>query len=167
MIETSRLRLRKLTRDDSEFILRLTNEPSFIQNIGDRNVRNLDDAWGYIEKGPLPMYEKHGFGLLAVEEKETGERVGMCGLIKRDNLEDVDIGFAFFPQHWGKGYATEAARAVMEHGRRELGVERIVAIVSPHNTASQSVLRKLGLDYERTFSFPGETRETMLFVPRG
>lgn len=148
VITTERLELRPLSDGDDgdvAFILRLLNEPSFLQYIGDRGVRTLDDARAYIRNGPMAMYARYGFGLLCVEMADTHTRVGICGLLKRDTLPDPDIGFAFLPEHWGKGYALEAAGAVMAWGRREHGLTRILAINSPGNEASIRVLDKLGM----------------------
>lgn len=163
MLQTERLTLRNLTVEDAPFILELLNEPSFIQNIGDRGVRTLDDACRYLQNGPLASYRQHGFGLLAVELKATGAAMGMCGLIKRDNLPDVDIGFAFLPRYWGKGYAHEAAAAVMRYGRDVIKLDRIVAIVSPGNNGSINVLRKLGLTFERMLPWPDDRSEIELY----
>ena len=107
ILETDRLRLRKLSTDDAGFVLRLLNEPSFIQNIGDKGVRTMDDARSYILNGPVASYEKFGFGLWLVEKKESGVSIGMCGLLKREVLEDVDLGYAFLPEFWARGYALE------------------------------------------------------------
>jgi RimJ/RimL family protein N-acetyltransferase len=163
-LETERLRLRPLTAEDAPFILELLNEPSWIRFIGDRGVRTLDDARRYIAEGPGAMYARVGFGLLAVEPKEGGEPLGMCGLIRRDTLPDVDIGFAFLPRHWGKGFALEAAAATIEHGRRELGFRRIVAITTLDNESSIRLLEKLGMVYERTLRMPGESEDLKLFA---
>ena len=149
ILETERLILRQLSTDDAEFILRLLNEPSFIQNIGDRGVRTLDDAHSYILRVPVASYEKNGFGLNLVTVKETGASIGMCGLIKRDALEDVDIGYAFLPEYWSRGYAVEAAIAVKEYARTVIGLKRLVAITDPENQASIRVLEKIGLRFER------------------
>lgn len=163
ILETPRLRLRRLTLDDAPFILRLVNEPSFHANIGDKGVRDLDGARGYLLNGPLASYEKNGFGLFCVETKEDGETIGMCGLLRRDTLPDVDVGFAFFPHTWGKGYATESALAVMQWGRETFALPRICAVVSPHNTASIAVLRKLGMRFERMVQLTPEEDPIQLF----
>ena len=162
VLQTERLALRELTVDDAAFIRELVNEPSWIRFIGDRGVRSVDDARAYLEKGPIAMYARFGFGLWAVELKETGEAAGLCGLIKRDALEDVDIGFAFLPRFWGRGYALESAQAVLAYGREILGLDRIVAITSPDNDASIRLLEKIGLRFEQTIEFAGES--TMLFA---
>jgi ribosomal-protein-alanine N-acetyltransferase len=164
VLETERLILRRLTVDDAEFILELLNEPAFIRNIGDRGVRNADDARLYILNGPMASYARFGFGLFAVELKEIGEPVGICGLLKRDSLEDVDIGFAFLARLRAKGFATESAAAVMEYGRSTLGLQRIVAITSPDNEGSIRVLGKIGLRFEKMIRMPGSTDDTRLFV---
>src|SRR5258708_11726746 len=162
ILETERLALRRLTADDAEFIRELVNEPSWIRFIGDRGVRTLDDARAYLEKGPIAMYGRVGFGLWAVEVKETGEAAGLCGLSKPDALDDVDIGFAFLPRFWRRGYALESARAVLAYGRETLELDRVVAITSPDNEASISVLEKVGLRFEQTIEFAGEA--TQLFA---
>jgi [ribosomal protein S5]-alanine N-acetyltransferase len=140
--------------DDAPFILALVNEPSWLENIGDRGVRTLDDARAYITNGPLASYAQHGFGLFCVELLETGEAIGMCGLLKRDWLPDVDVGFAFFPKFWGKGYAHESAAGVIEWARTSCGVMRVAGIVKPDNRASIRVLEKLGMAFERIVTSP-------------
>jgi len=163
-LATSRLQLRRLTADDAPFILELLNEPSWIRFIGDRGVRTLDDARRYIAEGPVAMYERHGVGLLLVESKSDGDRLGMCGLLRRDALPDPDIGFAFLPRHWGKGYALEAAAAVLEHARTGLGFSRIVAITSIDNESSIRLLEKLGMAFQRVIRMPGEDEDLNLFA---
>jgi len=150
ILETERLNLRRFSADsDSPFALTLLNEPSFLQYIGDKKVRNLDDARQYLLNGPIASYEKNGFGLYAVELKESQTSIGMCGLIKREELPEPDIGFAFLPEFWKKGYAFEAAAAVMKDARATLNLGRILAIVNPDNYASMKLLERLGLRFER------------------
>ena len=163
--ETARLRLRYLADEDAAFILELLNEPDFIRNIGDREVRTLDDARRYIQHGPVSSYSQHGFGLFLVELRDSGVPIGICGLLKRDYLADVDVGFALRESYRGKGYAFEAASAVLHLGHQVLGLGRIVAIVSPDNQASMSLLRRLGLEFERTLRIPEQSRDTQLFTP--
>ncbi|HST53730.1 MAG TPA: GNAT family N-acetyltransferase [Pyrinomonadaceae bacterium] len=163
VLETDRLILRRLSTDDAEFILRLVNEPSWLRFIGDRGVRSVADARAYILNGPLEMYSRLGFGLYLVELKEEGVSIGLCGLIKRDTLEDVDIGFAFLPEYWGRGYAFEAASAVMAYGRDALGIKRIVAITSADNDSSARLLEKLGFRFERMIKFSVDSEEVKLF----
>jgi RimJ/RimL family protein N-acetyltransferase len=164
VLETDRLILRWLSTDDAEFILGLLNEPSFLRFIGDKGVRTLDDARNYILNGPVDMYNRLGFGLYLTELKDGGLPIGICGLIKRDGLEDVDIGFAFLPKFWAKGYAYEAAAAVIAYGKTALGLNRIVAITSPDNYASARLLEKLGLRFERTIQLSKDAEEVRLFV---
>ena len=145
MLKTTHLNLGPFTHDDAPFILRLLNEPSFLQHIGDKGVRDLEGAKGYLTNGPMASYARHGHGLMAVVLKETGEPIGMCGLLKRDNLDHPDLGYAFLPEFWSKGYALEAARAVLEDAKRE----RVLAIVSQGNAASIRLLEKLGFAFVR------------------
>jgi RimJ/RimL family protein N-acetyltransferase len=149
ILTTSRLQLRHLTLDDAEFILRQVNEPTWLQYIGDKGVRDLDGARKYLTDGPMNLYQSKGFGLYAVELREGGGPIGMCGLIKRDTLPDADIGYAFLPEHFGKGYAVEAGTATVEHARRDFGMKRLLGLVSPDNAGSIRVLEKLGLAFER------------------
>jgi ribosomal-protein-alanine N-acetyltransferase len=164
VLETDRLRLRRLSPGDAEFVLRLLNEPSFIQNIGDRGVRNADDARAYILNGPVASYEKHGFGLWLVETKGACEPVGICGLLRRDALEDVDLGYALVPEHWSKGYALESASAVMAYAREKLGLGRIVAIVDAGNQGSIRLLEKIGFEYDRVIRLSDDSPEVKLFA---
>ncbi len=164
VLETERLRLRRLLVDDAEFILRLLNEPSFIQNIGDRGVRTIDDARAYILKGPIASYEKFGFGLWLVETKSAGLPVGICGLLKRDVLEDVDIGYALLPEFWSQGYALESASAVMSYASEKLGLKRVVAVTNADNQGSIRLLEKMGFQYERMIRLAEDAPEIKLFA---
>lgn len=167
VLETDRLIVRWLSADDAEFILRLLNEPSWLRYIGNKGVRTLEDARAYILNGPVEMYSRLGFGLYLVELKGKGRPIGMCGLIKRDSLEDVDIGFAFLPQYWGKGYAYEAASAVMAYGVDVLSLKRIVAITSVDNESSARLLEKLGLRFEGMIKLSNDAEEVRLFGTKG
>lgn len=161
---TERLSVRRLVPGtDDAFILRLLNEPSFIANIADRGVRTLEAARAYIENGPVAMYAKHGFGLWCVTLPD-GTPLGMCGLIKRDHLDDVDVGYAFLPEHWGRGYARESVEGALAWGRATLGLARIVAIVNPDNARSIRVLEKLHFRYERPIRMPGEETDIALYA---
>jgi len=162
--ETPRLALRRLSPDDAEFILGLVNEPSWLRYIGDRGVRTPDDARAYILNGPVASYAKHGFGLFLTLRKEDGVPIGMCGLLKRDTLPDADVGFAFLPQFWSKGYAFEAVTATLAYGRAVHGLKRVVAITSPDNAGSIRVLEKLGLRYEKMMQLSATTPEIKLFA---
>lgn len=163
-LETGRLLLRRFTLDDAAFILLQLNEPSWHRFIGDKGVRTLDDARKYLRDGPLAMYERTGAGLLLMTLKSSGAPMGMCGLIKRDALEDTDIGFALLPAFWGDGYAVEAATAVMRFGREVLGLRRIVAITSPDNVRSIALLERIGLRFERGIRLAGADEEISLYA---
>ena len=165
VLETERLVLRQLSPDDAAFVLALLNEPSFLRYIGDKGVRDLDDARQYILNGPVASYERNGFGLYLVELKENGIPIGISGLVKRDTLPDADIGFAFLPAYWSKGYAVESAAAVMNYAREALGLTRIVAITSPDNEASARLLGKIGLRFERMIKLSEDAEEVKLFTP--
>jgi RimJ/RimL family protein N-acetyltransferase len=163
ILETERLRLRKLTVDDAEFIFRLLNEPSFIQNIGDKGVRTLDDARSYISTGPMASYQKFGFGLWLIETKDSAESAGICGLLKRDQLEDIDLGYALLPEFSGKGYAVESASGAMGYAKL-LGFNRVVAIVNPDNGRSIRVLEKIGFEFEKMIRMAENAPELKLFA---
>lgn len=150
-LETPRLTLRRLQFEDAAFLIDLLNQPSFIENIGDRGVRTIEDAHRYLREGPMAMYEKFGFGLWHTARKD-GVPVGMCGLLKRDNLPDADVGYAFLPQFWGNGFAHEAAAATLTHGARKFGLTRVLGVVSEGNTSSIRVLEKSGMSFERMHS---------------
>lgn len=163
VLETVRLCLRRLAPEDAPFILGLLNEPSWLQFIGDWGVRTLDDARHYIAAGPMDMYARHGFGLYLVVLKEGEVPIGLCGLLRRPTLEDVDIGFALLPQYWSQGYAFEAASAVLAHARDVLRLPRIVAITTLDNVASARLLEKLGLRLERTVTLGNDPEPLRLF----
>jgi RimJ/RimL family protein N-acetyltransferase len=162
VLETERLFLRGFNIGDAPFILALLNEPSFLRFIGDKKVRSLQDAEKYILNGPVASYERHGFGLCLVELKETHTPIGMCGLLKREELPDPDIGFAFLPDFWNKGFAYEAAAAVMKDARERLNLERILAITNQDNEASIKLLQKLGLQIERLIKMSTDSTELFL-----
>ena len=164
ILETERLSLRHLSADDAEFVLELLNEPSFIRYIGDKGVRNLDDARRYIADGPVKSYELNGFGLNLVQLKANKTPIGICGVLKRDTLPDPDIGFAFLPPFWNQGYAFESAAAVMAHARETLGLDRVLAITSPDNEASEKLLGKIGLRFQRLMSLAKDTPAVKLFA---
>jgi RimJ/RimL family protein N-acetyltransferase len=147
VLETERLVLRPFTTDDAPFILTLLNEPSFLRYIGDKKVRTLEDARQYLLNGPIASYERNGFGLCLVELKDSQKAIGICGLLKREELPDPDIGFAFLPDFWNKGFAFEAAAAVMNDARARLKLNRILAIVNPDNYASIKLLERLGMKF--------------------
>lgn len=163
ILETERLVIRQLTIADTDFILALLNEPSFLRYIGDKGVRSDDDARQYILNGPVDSYRRNGFGLYLVQLKETQTSIGICGLIKREALEHVDIGFAFLPEFWNRGFAFESAAAVMNYGRDVLHLDRIVAITDPDNEASINLLHRLGLKFERVVTLSDDRPGVKLF----
>ncbi len=163
MILTTRLRLRPLDAGDAAFILELLNEPTWLRFIGDRGVRTLDDALGYVQR-VLAARQKNGFALDAVTLRDGDTPIGICGLIKRDSLDDLDIGFAFLQRFGSQGYATEAAAAVLAQGHGEFGLKRVVAITSPDNFASQRVLEKIGMRFEKKLTLGDSGAESSLFA---
>jgi RimJ/RimL family protein N-acetyltransferase len=164
VLETERLALRRLTIEDAPFMLGLLNEPSFVRFIGDRGVRTVEQARDYILKGPVESYERFGYGLYLAELKREQVPIGICGLVRRDFLDDADIGYAFLPRFWSKGYAFEAASAVMVYARERLRLRRVVAIVSPDNDRSIRVLGRLGLRFDRLVKWPEDDFELKLFA---
>jgi len=167
VLETKRLALRQLSLDDAPFILALLNEPSYLRFIGDKGVRTLDDARNYILTGPMDSYDRHGFGLYLTTKKDDATPIGVCGLLKRESLDAPDIGYAFLPPHWSKGYAFEAAAEVLAYARSALGLRRIVAVVSPDNESSVRLLEKLGLRFERMVRLSEGDIEIKLFASEG
>ncbi|WP_229491470.1 GNAT family N-acetyltransferase [Massilia sp. HP4] len=151
ILTTDRLRLRLVTEDDAPFYLALANDPAFIEHIGDRKLRTVDAALRGLREGPIAMQARHGHSLYLVERLEDGAPLGLSGLVKRDTLEYVDIGYAFMPEHRGRGYAFEAGQAVVRHAAA-LGIRKLAAIASPANTASIALLQRLGLRFERRAS---------------
>ena len=157
-LRTERLTLTEVTLDDDEFVLELLNDPGWLQGIGDRGVRTVEDARTYI-------VERFGKSLWLVARDASGERLGMCGLVVgREGLDSPDIGYAYLERHSGKGYATEAARAVLAHAREALGLEKIAAITNPDNTASQRVLEKIGFTFRQMIDLPGHDGPSAYFT---
>jgi [ribosomal protein S5]-alanine N-acetyltransferase len=164
ILQTDRLLLRELGDDDAPFMLELLNEPGWLRFIGDRGIRTVEGARDYLRNGPIAMYRSHGFGLYAVEAKSDGTVLGVCGLIKRETLDDVDIGFAFLQRHGRRGYALESALAVMQHARDTLRLGRVVAITSVDNELSIRLLEKIGLRFERFMTLPGSDEQIRFFA---
>lgn len=162
-LETDRLLLRRFNVDDALFILTLLNEPSFLRYIGDKKVRNLETARQYILNGPIASYERHGFGLCLVELRELHTPIGMCGLLKREELSEPDIGFALLPDFWTKGFAFEAATAVLQDARERLGIQRVLAITSLDNDASIRLLERLGFSFQRVITLSATGEQVKLF----
>lgn len=163
ILKTERLLLREATEADAAFVLELLNSPGFLENIGDRGVRTLAQASAYIRDRLVAGYHDLGFGMwLALQH--DGRPVGMAGLVRRDGLDLPDVGYAFIPDAWGRGYAQEAAAAVMAHARDVLGFERLAAITTPENFASMAVLRKIGFRLQGAVTLPGAERESTYFT---
>jgi RimJ/RimL family protein N-acetyltransferase len=165
IIQSARLNFRELELRDAQFILELLNEAGFLRFIGDKGVRTLADARDYILKGPMDSYRSFGFGLYLTSLRDGAAPIGICGLVKRDALADVDVGFAFLARYWSKGYAAEAAAAVLSYGRNTLGLGRIVAITAPDNHGSIAVLEKIGLRLEGRIKLAEDGAELQLFGP--
>jgi RimJ/RimL family protein N-acetyltransferase len=163
-LKTARLSIRPFTLDDAAFILRLLNEPSFIENIADKGVRDLEGARSYLRDGPLASYARHGFGLWRVGLAGAGTPIGMAGVLKRDYLDDIDIGYALLPEFCGAGYALEATSAVLTYARSRVGARRVVAIVADHNERSIKLLHKLGFEDEGTVRIPGDSEDLLLLA---
>lgn len=164
LIRTARLVLRPFTLDDDAFILRLLNDPGFVRHIADKGVRDLDGARRYLREGPLASYAQFGFGLWHVSLAGDGAPIGMAGLLSRDYLGAIDIGYAFLPEYGGQGYAREAAAAVMEHARRVLRVPRVLAIVKEDNLPSIRLLEKLRFSAQGHVRPPGAEADVRLFA---
>jgi RimJ/RimL family protein N-acetyltransferase len=163
ILQTERLLLRQFNVNDVAFVIQLLNSPGWIKNIGDRNVKTFAQAKNYLLKGPIQSYQLHGFGLSLVLLKETNTPIGMCGLIKRDTLPYVDIGFAFLPDFIGKGYCYEMASAILVHAKNNFKLPRVIAITLPTNKSSINVLKKLGMQFDRKIILPGDTAELELY----
>ncbi|WP_017381466.1 GNAT family N-acetyltransferase [Paenisporosarcina sp. TG-14] len=164
ILETERLILRQIFTDDAEFMLSLLNEPDWIKYIGDRGIQTVEAAKQYIQDGPMTMYEEYGIGLYLVELKESETPIGICGLIQRDFLKDVDLGFAISLKYWGCGYACEAANAILTYGTEVLGFRRIVGFTSLDNEKSANLLLKLGMNEEGKMKFVSMTEDVRLFA---
>ena len=163
VIQTERLILRKFTLNDADFMLELLNTPAWLRFIGDRNVRTIEEAEQYLLNGNIRSYQEYGFGFYVVVIKETQKSIGICGIVKREGLEDVDIGFAFFQQFMGNGYGYEAASAVLNYALNDLKIKRIIAIVDPENAVSISLIKKIGLQFEKMVQLSQKDIELMLF----
>lgn len=164
ILDTERLRLRTVDPErDAAFYLELVNDPSFLRHIGDKGVYSLEAARQALQDGPCEMQRRLGHSLYLVERRADGVPLGMCGLIKRDSLPDVDIGYALRPAHWGQGYAYEAGAAVVAHARDTVGLRRLLAIVSPDNASSNALLKKLGLGFVELTQLPPDQRDTNIY----
>ena len=164
ILDTERLSLRAITLEDAAFILELLNDSAFLRFVGDKGVRTADEAREYIATGPQAGYARNGFGLWLVELKASKVAVGICGLLKREALSDVDLGFAFLPRYRSNGYAYESAAAVLQYARNVLGIKRIVAITNPDNADSLRVLKKIGMSFDQMIRLSEDELEVKLLV---
>jgi RimJ/RimL family protein N-acetyltransferase len=155
LLETPRLRLRELDAGDAELVLRVLNTGGFLRHVGDRGVKDIEQASAYLTAGPRASYAQHGYGLWKVSLKASGEAVGICGLVRRDSLPGPDLGYAFLPGFENRGLATESSVAVLRHGVEVLGLQRILAIVSADNAASIRVLEKAGMQADGEIEIEG------------
>lgn len=164
ILETDRLILRQFDLDDAAFVIRLLNSPGWLAYIGDRGVKTIAEAEAYLQEGPMASFEVNGFGLAMVVLKETGKGIGMCGLIKREGLSDLDIGYALLPDYMGKGYAFEIAAATVDYAKEVLGLSRLLAITDPKNVSSIKLLEKLGMQFEQEVQLPPDDTLLHLFA---
>jgi RimJ/RimL family protein N-acetyltransferase len=162
VLETARLRLRRFDLEDTAFIIQLLSSPGWLEYIGDRNVKTQEEAKNYLENGPLKSYKQNGFGLCMVETKE-GVPIGMSGILRRDNLEHPDIGFALLPEYQSQGYAFEIADATLEYAKNHLQLATVFAITLPNNTRSMRLLERIGLRFVKTICFEASVEELLLY----
>ena len=163
IIETERLRLREFNSTDGELIFELLNSQGWLKYIGSRSIATIEDAVNYIETKLQKGYRESGFGFYLVELKATGVKTGMCGLVKREGLDDVDIGFALLPQYENKGYAYESSMAVIQYAKNKLKINKLAAITMPSNFTSVKLLEKLGMKFDKKISLPGDPEELFLY----
>lgn len=164
ILKTERLTICEITTTDTDFMFRLLNSPKWLQFIGNRNIQTIEDAMHYIEHIIRPSYEKYGFGFYKICLNETNTAVGICGLIKRDFLDDIDIGYALLPEYEGEGYAFEATQALFEYAESQLGLSKILAFTTPDNERSIHLLEKLGFSFVKTFLYPDTDEELNLYT---
>jgi RimJ/RimL family protein N-acetyltransferase len=163
ILETERLKLREFNLADKLFILELVNSPGWIKFIGDRNIKTEEQAGMYLENGPISSYKNYGFGLSLVELKESLQPIGMCGLLKRADLDHPDIGFAFLPEFMGKGYAYEIAAATLSHAKNVLNHKLILAIAVPENKSSIKLLEKINMTFCKSIRLPNQDTDLWLY----
>ena len=146
--ETARLRLRQLTEGDASFLRRLNDNPNVYRYTGDGPLADDAAALAVLHTRIFPQYARHGVGRWAVEllgEAPAHATIGWCGLRFDEAEGQYDLGYRFLEEHWGRGYATEAARATLSWARERLPGARIVARARVENTASHGVLRRMGM----------------------
>lgn len=163
LLKSNRLLLREINLKDADFIYRLMNDPAWLQNIGDRNIHSVKDAEAYIESKIFTSYQENGFGFYVIELLDSKKAVGSAGLVNREGLDHIDIGYALLPDYRGFGYAFEATKLIYEYGTTTLGLDKIVAIVNPENQKSIHLLEKLGLEFERMVVLPDTEEQISLY----
>lgn len=164
ILETERLILREFEDYDAGLIFRLLNSPGWLKFIGPRGISNEKDAKKYINTKLRKGYEDFGFGFYLIELKAGGVPIGMCGLVKREGLSDVDVGFALLPEYEGMGYAYESASAIVNYAEKTLKISSLSAITIPSNKSSIRLLEKLGLKFTKMIRIPNDPEELMLFT---
>jgi RimJ/RimL family protein N-acetyltransferase len=164
VVQTERLQIRRFSLADAAFIFELVNQPSFVEFIGDKDVKTLGDAQRYLEDGALNSYREHGFGPYLVAEADGAAPVGMCGLFKRDDLQIADLGFAFLDRYCKQGYAAEASLGIMRYAYEVLGLEELAAIVDPGNQRSIMLLDRLGFTFKTMYLMPDEDQFLRFYV---
>jgi [ribosomal protein S5]-alanine N-acetyltransferase len=154
MLETARLILRKLTPDDAEPLFRIYHEPDVLIYFSQGPPESVEIARANIVRH-LEHYDVHGFGLWATVLRESGELIGRCGLLNQtlDDQPEVEIGYLLSPRFWGRGLASEAARAIRDFGFEKLGRTRLISIINVRNEASKRVARAVGMTAEKTTTF--------------
>lgn len=164
VLESTRLQLREAALSDAPFFYSIMNSPGWLEGIGDRGIHDLACAKIHIRDNLIQNYRKLGIGMYVVCTKDEPELpIGLCGLIKRDGLEDIDIGFAFTQESAGHGYALEAAQSVMAHGKNTLKLEKIVAITSQTNWRSARLLESLGMSFQKNIQLKPDDESIRLF----
>ncbi|AZI19329.1 GNAT family N-acetyltransferase [Chryseobacterium taklimakanense] len=161
--EKERLYLRPTSLDDADINLKLLNTEEFKKYVGDRNVNTLDESREYLKNRSLPQIEKLGYGNFTLIKRDTGEKIGSCGLFHREGLDVVDIGFAFLPEYFGKGYGYEAASRILRAGFEEYGLQKISAITVKENVASQKLIEKLGLKFQKIVQIPNDPEDLLYY----
>ena len=162
-LETERLILQRVTHADTGFMLAIWNDPAFVRNVGDRGVRTVEEARKALDEGAFHLYREFGYGPYKMVRKDDKVAIGICGLFKRDNLDAPDIGFSVLPDYCGKGYAKEAAFAVLAHARDDLGIRELTAIVTADNAPSIGLIEKLGLTFRGMITMPGDDEPIRLY----
>ncbi|MGI9201533.1 MAG: GNAT family N-acetyltransferase [Woeseiaceae bacterium] len=162
-LQTERLAIRRLTLADADLMLSVWNDPAFYKYVGDRGIHTIDDARVALQEGAFQLYEKYGYGPFRIAIRENDQAIGTCGLFRREGFDDPDIGWSILPEFCGKGFAYEAACAVLEYGITDVSLTRVVAFISAENAPSIGLAKKLGLRYERMTRLVGDDEDVCLY----